>query len=284
MRLPRDWLGPREELVPFGPGRVPATPTSRTDRRRGAAPPTNYADRRAPPSAEDFWGERSAAIHGALQAPADWAPADSAPADAGPTLPAGSVSGPIRLAPRRSAGGGGRRGRPRSCRRDGLRGRVDLSAPAAAPQPAGGSKAGVAAVLSGGVSEIFQLGLARIDATVGHEAATSRRNPPPREPGARRIVCQRRSRLTRHHAVSPARPAQPRSRWQSDHGPLECVPPGRDRYVRRNQRGTAQRTPTDTPPARPAPPRSASQSLPSRATVSSTGESGALGPIHSPNG
>ncbi len=48
IRLPRDWLGPREELVPFGP------------RADEGAPP---------PSAADFWGEGSAAVQDALQVP-----------------------------------------------------------------------------------------------------------------------------------------------------------------------------------------------------------------------
>ncbi|MEA2159666.1 MAG: hypothetical protein QOD66_2046 [Solirubrobacteraceae bacterium] len=48
MRLPRDWLGPREELVPFGPSADAAAP---------------------PPSASDFWGEQSAALQHALQGP-----------------------------------------------------------------------------------------------------------------------------------------------------------------------------------------------------------------------
>jgi hypothetical protein len=53
VRLPRDWLGPRENLVPFGPRAV------------------SLDTEAAPPSAEDFWGERAAAIHDALQAPAN---------------------------------------------------------------------------------------------------------------------------------------------------------------------------------------------------------------------
>ena len=53
VRLPRDWLGPRDELVPFGP---------RASSEDAEEPP---------PTAEDFWGERSASIHDALQAPAD---------------------------------------------------------------------------------------------------------------------------------------------------------------------------------------------------------------------
>src|SRR6202042_1687527 len=72
VRPPRDWLGPREELVPFGPRAASRVPDESS--------PTDDAA----PSAEDFWGERSAAIHGALQAPADWAAADPDPTDRGP--------------------------------------------------------------------------------------------------------------------------------------------------------------------------------------------------------
>ena len=56
MRLPRDWLGPREELVPIG---RPAAP--------GAAAP--FGDDGLPPTAEDFWGEDSAALHSVVQGP-----------------------------------------------------------------------------------------------------------------------------------------------------------------------------------------------------------------------
>ena len=48
VRLPRDWLGPREELIPFGPR---ATQSASV------------------PSPSDFWGERSADMHHALQGP-----------------------------------------------------------------------------------------------------------------------------------------------------------------------------------------------------------------------
>ena len=50
--LPRDWLGPREELVPFGPsaGPDPSQPAEPDD-----------------VSPEDFWGERSAAVQDTLE-------------------------------------------------------------------------------------------------------------------------------------------------------------------------------------------------------------------------
>ncbi len=60
IRLPRDWLGPREELVPFGTRAEGPTETAGGESR---AP-------EPPPRAADFWGEESAAVQDALPAPA----------------------------------------------------------------------------------------------------------------------------------------------------------------------------------------------------------------------
>jgi hypothetical protein len=61
VQLPaRDWLGPREELVPVGPSR-------RSD---------------SPPRADDFWSEDSAALQDALQPPAAPKSAEEEPATA----------------------------------------------------------------------------------------------------------------------------------------------------------------------------------------------------------
>jgi len=56
VRLPVDWLGPREELVPIGPGAEQASADSA------------YADP-APIRAADFWSEGSAALQDALESP-----------------------------------------------------------------------------------------------------------------------------------------------------------------------------------------------------------------------
>jgi len=56
IRLPRDWLGPPEELVPIGPAA----------RARAAQ---LEADGAPPPAADAFWSEDSAALHDAVQAP-----------------------------------------------------------------------------------------------------------------------------------------------------------------------------------------------------------------------
>lgn len=61
VRLPRDWLGPREELIPFGRSDEPVSATA------------------LPPTADDFWGESSASVQDALQAP---------PTDRSPQVPA----------------------------------------------------------------------------------------------------------------------------------------------------------------------------------------------------
>jgi hypothetical protein len=57
VRLPRDWLGPREDLVPIG-------------RPANAGTPSPFAADGLPPTAEAFWSEDAAALHDAVQAPA----------------------------------------------------------------------------------------------------------------------------------------------------------------------------------------------------------------------
>jgi hypothetical protein len=103
VRLPRDWLGPREELVPFGAEASDAgeadlaedelgPAAARLQQRRGnptgaperdrprlrsldhnSAPPEAPVPQAdglvSPPSASDFWSEHSEVIHDALQGP-----------------------------------------------------------------------------------------------------------------------------------------------------------------------------------------------------------------------
>ena len=95
IRLPRDWLGPREDLVPFGPSadrqsQEPRESESSSGERDApgddgsARPPLEEVP--PPPldpvSPDDFWGERSAA----LQGPLDEADREAAVGDlSGPT-------------------------------------------------------------------------------------------------------------------------------------------------------------------------------------------------------
>jgi hypothetical protein len=74
VQFPRDWLGPREELIPFGP--------SARD------------EPRVSPAADAFWGEDSGAIHVVLPGPEA---ADAAPVARGP------LTGPRRLSATRVA-------------------------------------------------------------------------------------------------------------------------------------------------------------------------------------
>lgn len=76
VRLPRDWLGPREELIPFGPS---------TDER--ADDEGQHIE--LPPTADDFWGEGSASVQDAFQAPTDRA----APLPKGTRIEVAGVAG-----------------------------------------------------------------------------------------------------------------------------------------------------------------------------------------------
>jgi hypothetical protein len=82
VRLPRDWLGPRDELIPLGP-----LDEGQTDVHRDSDSGSTSAP--SPPSAEDFWGEGSAEVQDALQRPA----VRAVPLDTG----AGARPGPNRV-------------------------------------------------------------------------------------------------------------------------------------------------------------------------------------------
>ncbi len=278
MRLPRDWLGPREELVPFGPRAESEAPD----------PPATATSSDAPPSADDFWGERSAAIHGALQAPESWAGVDSAPS--------GSTRSDGHVTERRSV-----RARavplPRADRRAVALALAALAAAAVAfvvvvpafraggARHAGESRAGVAAVFSGGISEILQRGLARFEAGLSHDGATLAARSA--ASAARRA--QHRVPAPKPHHKAPhssstgsSRPHSVEVAAASTDSSSAYRPAGAGTYDATSEDHTS--TSINTTPARSAPPQAPGRSVPTRATVSSTGESGALGPIHSPNG
>jgi hypothetical protein len=77
VRLPVDWLGPRDELVPLAP----------------APPESARSEQATPPSAADFWGERAEAVQDVLQGPA---PPPVSPGDSRAAAPADRVSEPRR--------------------------------------------------------------------------------------------------------------------------------------------------------------------------------------------
>jgi hypothetical protein len=69
VRLPRDWLGPLDQLVPFGPGAAtrPDSPASAD----GGSMPTGEVtpDPFAAPSAQSFWTADAASLHAPLRGP-----------------------------------------------------------------------------------------------------------------------------------------------------------------------------------------------------------------------
>ena len=230
VRLPRDWLGPREELVPFGP--------------RSAPPEADET----PPSPADFWGEQSAELQSAVRGPAVCEDPDDGP-DAAPAIRFGHVD-------RRAM--------------TGVAAVLMIAAatvlalvanslgPRAAPKPLSGSKIGFAAVLSGGISGVLRLDLGR--------TAVAR-------------VATPKIRRTRHESA----PKRTQKRARPRPRPSVSASPRIVSYAATATAGTEPHS--ETPPAtRSAPPHAASRPVATRATVSATGQSGALGPIQSPNG
>jgi hypothetical protein len=218
-----------------------------------------------PPSAEDFWGERSAAIHSPLQAPLDPADADGGTAGA-------RVSNLGRVDRRAVA----------AVAASLLAAAVTVIAlvstalgPGEASQHAGGAKVGFATVFSGGVASILRLDLSRI--------ASAR----PLAPKVRRAP-HRQSARRRTHKARPKPTAAARSSVPERATATPATAAGSSAYQPSNTDATtvdSSNTQVDTQPVtRPAPPPTASQAVSSRATVSPTGESGALGPVQSPNG
>ncbi len=80
VRIPRDWFGPREELVPFGP-RAAQLEAEREARADGV-PEQASAPGDLPLDPNMFWGEDATSIHDVLDAPS-WPAADGAAGAAG---------------------------------------------------------------------------------------------------------------------------------------------------------------------------------------------------------
>jgi hypothetical protein len=134
VRLPRDWLGPREDLVPFGPS--PAPP---------AEPDlASFAP-------DDFWGERAAAIHSVVQAPPaeppDDRPADDRPSPARkPRLRHQRLAAAVAVAVAGIAAAGA----------------VVLLFGGSPSHETGGARLNIAAIVSDGVSQILKAGPPRV--------------------------------------------------------------------------------------------------------------------------
>jgi hypothetical protein len=254
VRLPRDWLGPREDLVPFG--------------RRASAPAPESSpsalSSQAPPSAADFWGERSAAIHGALEVPAD-AQANLG-ADSSGRLAAARLHRFVpRFGPRTVVAV---TGLAICAATVAVLATGVLAIGGSALDTAGNARLNVAAVLNEAVSRTLQRGLAILAVSAEHRQATA---------------------ATRHRS-STVRPTQ------SDPPALKHV---RDTSQSHSSASFSSGRPASRAVVRASAPASvrplthaiSSGSGPtvhpersSSATVSPTGQSGALGPVESPNG
>ncbi len=137
-------------------------------------------------------------------------------------------------------------------------------------RPVGGSKAGVAAVFGSGISRLMQLGLAKLDISAA-------RNLAPR-------ADSRETRHTPHRRSAPRiRPSAPKANHRQA-PQLRSPPPVSidTSHAAANYDATSH---VDTTPSyRSVPSAPPSRPAASPAAVSPTGESGALGPIQSPNG
>ena len=276
-----DWIGPYDELVPFGRRRPPREPHQPFD---DSTPDGTFAISDPPPSAEDFWGERAGAIHDALQAPSeDWA----APTDGSGRK---TEIRPDERSPRRRRRlvAGRRVGHAFSPtlaspvrRRSLAAGAIVLAVVGVAlavmrfdtgPSASGGAaKTQVAFVLNDGVSRVLRLSLPVIEPRSRHRAVAVRHSV---------RVARRVSHP--HRDVS-----EPVVTASSDGGGVvaNSQPPA-TAY-------SAQLSPATTPPSSTSDTSretsssstsSGARSTASSAAVSPTGESGALGPVHSPNG
>jgi hypothetical protein len=253
VRLPRDWLGPHEALVPLGgPPRddeVEGTPGDATE---------------PPPGPADFWGERSAAIHDALQTPVR----SHAPED-GPGRRSVVLSAWNRISLPRI----GCRGRPRTWIAAmtvagaalGAGIAIAMLSAASGPRPVREPRLNMAVVLGASVSKLLDV------------------RPPTIVP--RTTTPRHRVRPVRHVAHRAPKPPPPVTRHESASPParvdaapaaLTAVSPNTSSSHSSIARMPSTPIETSAPSARP--------SVSSRTRVNPTGQTGALGPVSSPNG
>jgi hypothetical protein len=245
-----DWIGPHDELVPFGQRGT----DDEAERPAEEAPPDVFATSDLPASAEDFWGERAGGLHDALEAPTE----DQAPGGVG--------NGTVRtgLASSLPAQGFGRR-------RAVLAGVAAIAVAAVgivltigvfgstAPQ-AGAAKTQIASVLSDGLNRVLSLDLRVTAPGPGRAHAAVRRHgrTRPRSHYVTEVVHYVPSR-----ASVVAAPSHPSVDAASAQATPPSPPPSATKYT--------SSQPTNSSNASSVP-------------VTATGESGALGPIQSPNG
>jgi len=259
-----DWIGPHDELVPFGR----RAPDAQSERPPDAAAPATFIAPDPPPSADDFWGERSGGLHDALQAPAE--NREPVGADSGTVCPT-AASG-------RTARSGARLlSRWRPIRRRFIVAGVAMIAFAATGAAltlgnSGGSAGTKAATATTQVASVLTSGMHRI-LSLDLPVTT------PRSANARVAEARHSARVRR----STSRP-----RYVPE--PVHYVPPPAATVTTAahssSEAGTAQAGAASPPPTTTSesvsrPPSTANAYS---APVPATGQSGALGPVQSPNG
>ncbi|HYB82574.1 MAG TPA: hypothetical protein VED43_13200 [Mycobacterium sp.] len=245
-----DWIGPCDELVPFGRRRRSAT---------ADAVPSVDPRSDAPPSAADFWGERAAAIHDALEAPDDDRASATAPVAASTHRTRGHalVAAAACLVVLLSAG---------------LAVALNLAAGATSTPGAREPKVLLASVVVRRLSRMLTAELARIESGTNH--------------GSRLLAARStRVRPTTSHPHSVSEPVHYRSPAQNP-TPTSAHTPNTASTERVAPPSPSPTTTTDTDstPAGSSAPASSSTPTSSSAAVEPTGQSGALGPVSSPNG
>lgn len=272
VRLPRDWLGPRDQLVPFGPRATPPPDPEATvaPPSAGAAfpspspnaafpsPSTDAAF--PPPSPDDFWGEGAASLQDAFEPQPDDAPASRAPRRGRRMRRPAAVAGTLIVLVLAAWFAS-----------------IRFGVPGTGPHTHGGARLNVAAVVTGGLARTVERGLAMVDALAGRSRARSAASP---RSGANRRIPHHRSVLRAVHAVVARKSSPPAGGVRSASADTRQVstatyePPGA---------GGASES-FSPAPVQASPPAPSSPSPSSGASVSATGQSGALGPVQSPNG
>ena len=228
VRLPRDWLGPPEELVPFGQSSPPPADPDVV----GFAP-------------NDFWGERAAAIHSAVQAPEVEAPPER---PAPPSTPKVGL-GRWHLAAAAFAG-------------IAAAATVVLLFGGTPNHAVGGARLDIAAILNNGVSRILNAGPPRV---IPH--AASSRTPRPVKHVRHHSPRQKRTPTVAQHHSAPSR-----------------VPTYVAHTSQPSPQPTYHPSVSAPAPRIVTTPHHAASTTSSRAAVTATGQNVALGPVQSPNG
>ena len=266
VRLPRDWLGPREELVPIGA------------RARAAETPDDPPAESLPPTAASFWDENSGSLQAPMQAPADAWQGQWEPASAEPAAVAGSAPTRRRWIPRPHRPWSLRNGFAPPRRRAtaaiaGILGACLLIALAVIGETAGGTHnhGGKTAASSKSTAIVTATGVNRARLKAQTPVVTEIRKEPASHRAVRSPARKARSRVSTHrHPHSVARPAASASH------PVGATTPA------------SSSTSTSSTPSS----GSASSSPPASSTRSSSsssqhqpafGASGSLGPGSSPD-